>query len=255
SRRFDVEFTPTELNKADAGTRSELYVDIVTARDTLDSYTVQPLPITDDSQQVHVARIVRKRDDDSNNASLPQKKTRLEEPIEVPLQPLPTAPTTPYDTVQLPADLLQVYRSLPLSDDGNLRLTADHDFLLSCAKHLHSLRHGGAPEITTTLRSYFATTSIDIDDIARTASRDCMACLMTKTNPGDNRPKNPTADVVNIPDFAFQVVNLDVLGPYVTDPATRQGKFYSINLVDQLTNILLCYPTVKAPTSVDIQRA
>ncbi|KAF4745972.1 hypothetical protein FOZ63_012849, partial [Perkinsus olseni] len=151
--------------------------------------------------------------------------------------------------------MLAIYRSLPLSDDGRRQL-ADGDFLYKCAEFCHSLKHTGAPEITAILKCYFdpRSTNIDFDDAAKKASRSCVTCALVKTSPGDRLPKNPTPNDVVIPDRPFQMASLDVLGPYVTTSGSS-GKFYSINLVCQLTNLLLCYPTVNAPTAIDIQRA
>ncbi|KAF4653015.1 hypothetical protein FOL47_010753, partial [Perkinsus chesapeaki] len=239
------------------------HADVVNYRDIIDGRKYETIAADDsnDTDTVHVARVIRKRDDDDDydDNENPNKVPRLERPLQVPKNPLPPLEKPPYfDIIQLPPDLLDIYRALPLGDDGRRRVS-DDDFIYECAEFCHSLKHTGAPEITATLNCYFdpKSATTDFDHAAKKASRSCVTCALVKTDPGDRQPKNPTPADIVIPDRPFQVASLDILGPYITTTTSSgsTGKYYSINLVCQLTNMLLCHPTVNAPTSIDVQRA
>ncbi|KAF4714965.1 hypothetical protein FOZ62_027513, partial [Perkinsus olseni] len=261
-RSFTVNYCPTSQNLADEGTRSELYSDIVCHRDLLDNFELQPISQSlSPSCNVHVARVVRKRDevvsDCVDSATTKKPRVSLEKPISVPTTPLiAPSPSSVYDSVQLPPVLLDTYRGLPVDSQGK-RVVVDRDFLGACADHCHNLRHTGAPEIAATLRTYFcAGPGLDFMDIASLSVRKCPTCVLVKTAPGDKRPKNAVdRSAITIPTAVFEVMSLDVLGPYQTNQITRSPRFYCVTLVCHLTNLILCLPTITAPTADDIQRA
>ncbi|KAF4650643.1 hypothetical protein FOL47_001002, partial [Perkinsus chesapeaki] len=262
TRQFTARYCPTADNIADAGTRCDLYADIVHHRDLLDGVELQPSISSTPSECVHVARVIRKRPhstslgDEPLSSSSKRPRAQLEEPIEVPLKPMTTSSTF-YDIVQLPPHLMTPYRGFPRTADGK-RLVEDANFILQCAHYCHSLRHAGAPEVAATLSSYLEAPDFDLTEVGKTASRSCPTCILVKTSPGDNLPKNLVDNsdaLLKVPTVPFQVTSLDVLGPYHTDPATRSPRFYCVTLVCNLTNLILCYPTISAPTAADIQRA
>ncbi|KAF4648783.1 hypothetical protein FOL46_002513, partial [Perkinsus olseni] len=257
-RHIDIRYVPTASNPADSGTRSELYSDIINLRDTVDGFSINDFDVDKtetNTSTVHISRVVRKRDATADSDSSNNKRVRLEKPIKVPRRPLlPLVRPSTYDTVQLPPHLLEVYRSLPLQDDGK-REVADSDFLQACATHCHEQRHAGAPEVEATLKSTFHCPTINLKDLATTASRSCTTCSLIKTAPGDRQFKNSVDDDFKLPTRVWESASLDVLGPFYTDPVTKKPKFFSINLVDQLSNVIVSLPTIGPPTSTDIQRA
>ncbi|KAF4720030.1 hypothetical protein FOZ63_023570, partial [Perkinsus olseni] len=69
-RQFDIHYVASADNPADAGTRFELYTDVVQYRDSIDGICLDTIADDDalDTDTVHVARIIRKRgDEDEDN--------------------------------------------------------------------------------------------------------------------------------------------------------------------------------------------
>ncbi|EER04973.1 hypothetical protein Pmar_PMAR009116, partial [Perkinsus marinus ATCC 50983] len=70
-RQFEIHYVASAENPADAGTRCDLYSDLVEYRDSIDGVSLEALSDDDtsDMNTVHVARIIRKRGDEDEDTN------------------------------------------------------------------------------------------------------------------------------------------------------------------------------------------